>query len=145
MPDFSTKNEGTWFHFDDDDHANGGVCLRELSTSEQSRIEKITTKTKRKIVAGSMQMIPEVDEKMRMRMTWDYCIVEWAEVMLDGVVVECTTENKVQLMESLDFAKFVLAALSEIVETNETLEADQSKNSVTSSSGKKTNQPADLA
>ncbi len=135
MLDFSSKNEGKWFYFNDDDHEQGGVCLRELGIEEAKRIEKITVKHKRKPRAGRMQETTDVDEKTASIMTWDYCITEWSNVGLDGKEVECTGPNKQAMMKCTDFCKFVTDSIEDLVTVNDTLEGARAKNSDSSSSG----------
>jgi len=135
MIDFSSKNEGKWFFFNDDKQEDGGVCLREMGVEEIRRIEKITVKHKRKPRAGHMQETTDVDEKTASHMTWDYCITDWKGVGLDGKEMECNGANKQVMMKVTDFCKFVTDAIEELVSVNDTLEEARSKNSVSSSSG----------
>jgi len=135
MVDFSSKNEGRMFYFNDDDHEQGGVGLRELGIEEGKRIEKLTVKHKRKPRAGRMQETTDVDAKTASHMTWDYCITEWKGVLLDGKELECTGENKQLMMKCTDFCKFVTDCIEELVSVNDTLEGARSKNSESSSSG----------
>lgn len=135
MIDFSSKNEGKWFYFNEDDHTQGGVCLRELGIEEAKRIEKLTVKHKRKPHAGRMQETTDVDTKTASYMTWDYCITEWSGVSLDGKEMECIGVNKQAMMKITDFCKFVTDAIEELVSVNDTLEEARSKNSESSLSG----------
>ncbi|MCK5601962.1 hypothetical protein KAR91_08840 [Candidatus Pacearchaeota archaeon] len=128
MPNFSSENKGTWFPFDLDDETAGGITLRELAPDELTRIDKIVTKHKRKVVAGVLSNIETRDEKLASRLTWDYCIVDWKNVQLDDKQLDCTTDNKVKLMAVLDFAKFVADQISDLVEINETLRETTVKN-----------------
>jgi len=132
---FSSKNEGKWFHFDEDDHDKGGVCLRELGIEEAKRIEKITVKVKRRPHAGRMQETSDIDAKTASHMTWDYCITNWKGIQLDGKEQECTGENKQAMMKCTDFCKFVTDCIENLVSVNETLENARLKNSESSSGG----------
>jgi len=145
MVNFSSSNAGTWFYFNDDDPEQGGVCLRELSTEEATRIEKLTVKVKRKYIRGNMVEVREEDAKQSARLTWDYCIVDWSNVYLDGKPVECTAENKLKLMKCIDFAKFVSECIEKLVETNRALEEARLKNSESISSGNTKSPPAKSA
>lgn len=136
MPEFSSKNEGQWFYFDPDNESLGGVCLRELPPDEFERIEKLTVKTKRRFKRGAWVDDVTIDMKLQSRLRWDYCIVGWDKVELDGKLLECTTDNKVKMMNVTDFVKHVADSLSELVDTNKSLEEARVKNSGTSSSDK---------
>ena len=142
MPKFSSENEGTWFWFDEDNQDAGGVRLRELSTKEHQRIERTTVKHRKKFSHGAAYDDLEVDEKLASRMRWDYTIVDWKEIELDGVKLECTKENKVKMMNVTDFVKFFVDSMEVLVETNKPLEEARLKNSGSSSSGNAENQTA---
>ena len=133
MPNFSSKNEGTWFFFDPDDESFGGVCLRELSPDEFNRIEKLTIKHKKKVMRGVLVDDPKVDEKLASRLRWNYCITDWKAISLDGQSLECTTDNKVKMMNVSDFVKHVADSLGELVENNQSLQEARVKNSESSS------------
>lgn len=145
MPNFKSSNEGTWFYFDETNLKTGGVCLRELTGEELDRIERITVKHKRKPVRGVMIDVPEEDTKTSFRLTWDYCIVDWDNIQIDGQDAECNAENKVKLMNCPDFAKFVGSCISDLVEANKTIEEARVKNLKSSSSGKQKSQNAKSA
>lgn len=134
MPQFSSKNEGQWFYFDPSNEDLGGVCLRELSTEEHTRIEKLTIKHKKKIMRGVLVDDATTNEKLESKLRWDYCITGWKEVVLDNQSLECNSENKVKMMKVTDFVKFVADSLGEIVDTNKALEEARLKNSESSSS-----------
>lgn len=135
MLEFNSANEGTWFYFDSTNEALGGVCLRELSTEENRRIEQMTVKKRKKIKRGIAYDDPEVDEKLASRLRWDFCITDWKEVALDGQQLECTVENKVKMMNVIDFVKHVVNSLEKLTETNKTLEEARVKNLPSSSNG----------
>ena len=136
MPSFTSQNPGQWFYFNESEPEQGGVCLRELSTDEAARIEKLTVKHKRKPVRGMLVDTQMEDSTMATRLTWDYCIVGWSNVQLDDQDLECNTENKVKMMKCTDFAKFIGDCITELVETNKTLEEARAKNLESSSGGK---------
>lgn len=132
MPNFSSKNEGTWFYFDEDESL-GGVCLRELDPDEFNRIEKITVKHKKRVMRGVLVDDVKTDEKLASRLRWDYCITDWKNISLDGQELKCTTDNKVKMMNVSDFVKHVADSLGELVENNQSLQEARVKNSESSS------------
>ena len=142
MPQFDSANKGTWFYFDSVNEELGGVCLRELSTAENQRIERMTVKKRKKIKRGVAFDDPEIDEKLASKMRWDFCITDWKEVELDGQPQECNAENKVKMMNVIDFVKHVVDSLEKLVETNKTIEEARVKNLPPSSSGSFENHPA---
>ena len=135
MPKFSSEDEGTWFWFDEDNHDAGGICLRELSTNEHQKIERTTVKHRKKFSHGMAYDDMEVDEKLASRMRWDYCITDWKEIELDGEMLECTRDNKIKMMNVMDFVKFFVDSLQSLVETNKPLEEARLKNLRSSSGG----------
>ena len=145
MPSFSSQNPGTWFHYNPDDESQGGVCLRELSTDEFDRIERMTTKKRKKFKRGIAYDDIETDEKLASKMRWSYCITDWKKTCLDDQELECTDENKVKMMKVIDFVKHVVDSLSELVDSNKSLEEARLKNSESSSNGSSTNQTVPTA
>ena len=135
MPNFKSENPGTWFPYDPDDESQGGVCLRELSTDEYEKIERLTVKTRKKFKHGAAYDDTTEDKKLASRLRWDYCIVDWKKTHLDGQEIECNTENKVKMMKVIDFVKHVVDSLSELVDANKSLEEAKAKNSESSSNG----------
>lgn len=135
MLDLNSENVGTWFYFDPDNHDAGGVCLRELSTEENARIEKLTVATKKKFKRGAWIEDKITNEKLAAKLRWDFCIVDWKKVSIDGQVVECTTENRVRAMKIINFVKIIVDNLEELTETNAALEEARVKNSGDSSNG----------
>ena len=142
MPNFSSKNEGTWFFFDPDDESLGGTCLRELNPDEYKRIERLTVKHKKRVMRGVLVDDVKIDEKLASKLRWDYCITAWKVVSLDGQVLECTTDNKVKMMNVSDFVKHVADSLGELVETNNSLQEARVKNSGSSSKDSSKSQTA---
>lgn len=132
MLDLSSKNEGVWFYFSSKNSELGGVCLRELTPDEHQRIEKLTTKrSKPKFdrITHSRIDEPIVDEILAQEEYWDFCIVDWKEVAIDGEKLDCTRENKIRAMKITSFIKFITSSLEELVDTNTELEEDRLKNS----------------
>jgi len=139
MPNFNSENLGTWFYFDPNDESQGGVCLRELSTDEYEKIEKLTVKTSRKFKRGQWVEDKKEDTKLASRLRWSYCITDWKNVSLDGNELECNSINKAKMMKVIDFVKHVVDALNELVDSNRSLEESRLKNSQSSSNGKSEN------
>jgi len=142
MADFSTKNQGVWFHFDEMHPELGGVCLRELSLDQAKAINRETTRTQRRFDGMQWRDDKIVDEDRATDLTYAYCILDWKNVSLDGIPLECTLANKIKTMKSLDFAKFVLDCLTQIRGKNSAIEAARLKNSENTSSGSSQNQAA---
>jgi len=134
MPQFNSANTGTWFYFDSTNEDLGGVCLRELSTEENRRIERMTIKKRKKVKRGIAYDDPAVDEKLSSKMRWDFCITDWKAVELDGQPLECNAENKVKMMKVTDFVKHIVTSLEILVEANATIEEARVKNLPISSS-----------
>lgn len=111
MFNMNDLNPGKWFSFGGD----ARVCLR---VAPQSAIRSITKRSERK---------GKVDPETFDRLLWDYCIVDWEQILEpDGIPIECTEETKATLMGGApDFAQFVTERLAEIREaklTDEELE-----------------------
>jgi len=145
MADFSSKNQGTWFYFDEARPELGGVCLRELSFDQAKIINRETTKTQRRFDGMQWRDDKIVDEDKATDLTYAYCILDWKDVSLDGIPLECTLANKIKAMKSLDFAKFVLDCLTQIRGKNVAIEAARLKNSESTLSGNSQNQVATTA
>jgi len=128
MPNFNSANEGTWFYFDPANEKLGGVCLRELSTDENNRIEQMTVRHRKKVMRGVLIDDSITDEKLASKLRWDFCITDWKEIILDGQTLDCTSENKVKMMNVTDFVKHVVDSLERLVETNRTLDEARAKN-----------------
>jgi len=140
MPNFKSENLGTWFPYDPDNEDAGGVCLRELSTEEYEKIEKLTVKISKKFKRGQFIEDKKVDERLASRLRWSYCITGWKKTSLDGKELECTNVNKVKMMKVVDFVKHVVDSLNELVDSNKSLEEARLKNSESSSKGKSKDQ-----
>jgi len=136
MPNFDSSNVGTWFCFDPANERLGGVCLRELTTDESEKIERMTVKKRKKFRRGIAYDDSETNEKLASKLRWDFCITDWKEVNLDGKSLDCTVENKVKMMNVIDFVKHVVESLEKLVDTNKTLEEARVKNLPSSSDGK---------
>ncbi len=120
--DFSSENEGTWFYFDEDNHDEGRVKIRACPPKETKRIQKLTTSTKKKFKFGQYHEIVSTDESLNDRLYYDYIIEDWENVFYDGEELECTTENKIKIMNvNFSFSYFVGKCLEELIERAEKL------------------------
>lgn len=135
MLELKSDNKGTWFHFDPDDPSKGGVRLRELTTEEHLRIEKLTVTVKRKIRRGAWVEDKKTDERLAAKLRWQFIVVEWKGVSIDGNEVECTQDNIARAMKITDFVKIIIENLEELTEDNATLKEARVKNSQSTSSG----------
>lgn len=135
MRNFKSANPGTWFYYDPDNEDQGGVCLRELSTVEYERIERITVKTKKKFKHGVPYDDVQTDDHLAFKLRWDFCIVDWSKTCLDSQELDCDSDNKVKMMKVVDFVKFVANSLDELVDSNKSIEEARPKNLGTSSNG----------
>ena len=108
MPNFSSQNPGTWFYYNPDDESQGGVCLRELSTDEYEKIERLTVKKKKKFKHGVTFDDIQENKVLASKLRWEYCITDWKKTELDGQELECNAENKVKMMKVIDFVKHVV-------------------------------------
>lgn len=140
MANFKSDNQGTWFFYNPEDEFQGGTCLRELSTDENTRIDKITTTKRKKFKHGVPYDDIQVNEELAAKLRWDYCIVDWKKTILDNQEQECNSDNKVKMMKVLDFVKHVVNSIDTLTDSNKALEEARLKNSGTSSSGSLTSQ-----
>ena len=60
-------------------------------------------------------------------MMWDYVIVDWKNINIDGEEVECNLENKLTLMNNPYFSTFIVASIETL---NDSIQSggDNSKN-----------------
>ncbi len=128
MINFNSKNEGQWFYFDESDHNQGGICLRELSTDQLDGIEKLTVTRTKKFKHGVAYDDTVTNKVLASKLRWRYCIVDWKDIQIDGVDAECNDENKVTLVKITDFVKFIVDCLEKLTETNIALEEARAKN-----------------
>lgn len=131
MAKFSTKNEGTWFYFDPDNKDEGGVCLRETTLDKYNDIESVTTTHNKKVLGGILVDDAVVDERLASKMRWDYCIVDWKNVVVDGedLSSKCTADNKLKLMlHDVSFGKFVRESMVVLSNTNKSIQEARVKN-----------------
>jgi hypothetical protein len=107
--DFSTKEKSTTFFYNGEDKKDGWVALRTLTVEKLQDISKAcTTIVYKKRRGGRREREEVVDEKKSSRMQWDYIITGWGKTTDDGVELECTTDNKLLLMnKSPQFAMMI--------------------------------------
>lgn len=127
MADFSSKNDGTWFYIDETNEDDGSVCIRVLGQDENERIESKTVKKTYKFSHGVRYLDEKVNEKLSLQMIYDYIIVEWKNINLDGEEVECNLENKKTLMSNPYFSNFITTSMETL---NDSIQygGDNSKN-----------------
>lgn len=126
---FNTKNEGKWFYFNEEKKEDGGVCLRALTLGEAKNISKACSKKETKFVKKDVYQWQNIDDEKYNTMLYDYCIVDWKNVVVDGKELECTKENKLLLVNnSNDFCQFVLKHLETLSEELAVDEENRVKN-----------------
>lgn len=135
----SDLNPPVWFYFDDSEPEEGAVLLRLCTGADLESIQKKTEKKqppeyKR---GNRYERPPEVDERRRSMMLWDYMIVDWQNIEDDkGKEIPCTTDNKVKLMrESVVFAQFIGNCIEKLSEDTTKYQEDAEKNSKSSQKG----------
>lgn len=127
--EFDLDNRGTWFFFDPAQEELGGVCLRICAGDDIVAIEKQAVKPKVEYKRGGRFSFKETNEPLYNRLLWDFCIVDWKEVSVDGESVECTRDNKIKLMmKSVDFATFVGDCLDDLTAAKKQIDKDAEKN-----------------
>ncbi len=114
---FTTENKGTWFFFDESNEDAGGVCIRLCTPNKYEQIEKLTTKKKDIYKQGNRFEKVEKDEKKLSHLLWDYVIVDWKNVEIDGTELECSKENKIKLMgDNIAFTNFISNCLNDLTD-----------------------------
>ena len=113
--DFSDLNPPVWFYFDDEEPGDGSILLRGLSPHDASDFtKKCSKKMPPEYKHGQRFEIPdEMNDKKYSDMIWDFVIVDWKNIVDEnGKKIECTTENKLKLINhSNEFVKFVSKSL----------------------------------
>ncbi len=135
MINFDSKNDGTWFYFDETNPDGGGVSLRELTSEQIDEIDRLTKKIKKKVQRGVVYDDIKVDERLSAKLRWRKCIIDWKGIQIDGEVVECNDANKETRMTITDVVKFMADAIEKLTETNKALEEARLKSSETSADG----------
>jgi len=122
-------NPGVWFKFDESDPKSGEIALRPANNAKREEIIKKTVKRRVEYKHGQRFEVNESNDNKFSEMLWDYCIVDWKDLVDDSKKeIPCTTENKVFFMKNhVGFASFVgekLATLNDQYEINLTLEKE---------------------
>jgi len=137
--DFKSKDEGTWFYFDETEHSIGGVKLRLLTPLEEDIIDKEVTAVTNKPHRGAMVETRKVNNKLRNNLTYNKWIVDWKAIELDGKKLPCNEENKLLMMNNVAiFARFVLDKILEMGDDDAIIHEARVKNLKSSSSGEST-------
>lgn len=112
-----SKKTGTKFYFDEDNKKNGSITLRVATAEESMRIDKIVTSKVWKRKAGQSVEIVERDEKLSIKLLYDFCIISWENLQIDGQESECNKESKYKLMMNHPaFSSFVSKCIDELNE-----------------------------
>ena len=114
-------NPGTWFKFDEEDPESGSICLRVLNAGKLAEIRDETITTEVEYKSGQRFEYQSMDNSARDGIIWDYCIVDWKDLIDDDETpIECTTENKIKLMNGhVGFSMWVEKCLEKLNELNE--------------------------
>ncbi len=129
MINFKSENKGTWFYFDEDNHDFGGICLRLVTAAEYDDIRRLTVKAgKPDYHRGQRYETEKTNSRLSMRLSLQKFIVDWKEVSLDGILMECTNENKEKMTKVNDFQLFLGECIDKLTEGNKTLEEARVKN-----------------
>ena len=109
---FSMKdpNPGIWFKFDEEDPNSGEIAIRTLNVAKRHEIRKKTVKKRVEYKHGQRFEVEDQNEDLFSELLWDYILADWhgLEEEDTGKPIECTTENKVFLMQNnVGFAAFV--------------------------------------
>lgn len=126
--DMDDLNPAVWF---DHPEYDAKIQLRVLPVEELERIRKKTTKNRIEYRRGQRFEVEKVNEEKAQKLTWDYCIVDW-ENILDGArnPIECTTDNKLLLMKKAPkFAAWVTDCIDRLNQDSEDREERAEKNS----------------
>jgi len=106
---FSAQNKGEKFYFIDNNPDAGWVILR---ITPKFILDKIVEDTTMTIVRRGQKEVKENIPKQN-REIWDYQIVDWNNVELDGKILECNIDNKEKMMNEVPgFFGFILERLN---------------------------------
>jgi len=114
-------NPGTWFSFDESDEDSGKISIRTINQEKLAEIRDKTMKTEVEYKGDNRFEYIKTDNAKRDRIIWDYCIVDWQDLVDDDdIPIECTTENKIKLMNGhIGFSLFVESCLERLTKQNE--------------------------
>lgn len=130
---FSSDNSGKKFYFNPKKEEEGSVTLRLVPKDILDDIMSKTTWTTKRIRRGQMQEEKHEDLPKQERLIWDYTIVDWENVSIDGEEIECNTENKYFMMMRVPkFSNFV-ADQVEMMRNEEMNDTELVGNSLTQS------------
>ncbi len=136
MIDFKSKNEGTWFYFDEENPDFGGVCLRLPTSAEYEEIQGITVHPgKPDYHRGVRYETEKTNKKLQAKLSLRKFIVDWKDVSLDGEKLECNNDAKEKMIKIQDFQLFIGDCIEKLVEGNKTIEAARLKNLKDSADG----------
>ncbi|GAG19376.1 unnamed protein product [marine sediment metagenome] len=123
-------NPGAWFYFNESDHDDGKILLRVLTTGKLSEIREKSMETKVEYHNSNRHEFMVANDALRDEIIWDYCIIEWENLDDDeGVPIECTTENKLKLMNNHPtFSSFIESCLTRLNSQMEMLSEYREKN-----------------
>jgi hypothetical protein len=123
-------NPGAWFNFDDNDPDTGKILVRVLNSERLAEIRNKTIKTNVEYRGDKRFEFQDIDHSARDRIIWDYCIVDWVDLVDDDEIpIECTTDNKTKLMnEHIGFSLFIESCLDKLNAQNEIHEEYLEKN-----------------
>lgn len=129
--DLNNMNPGTWFPFPD---GSGRILQRTLSLEEIENIQNKTTVKRYEYKGGRRyeytDFIPG-GEELQQEMMWDLAIMDWEGLeSADDVKIECTRENKINLMRK---SSWFARNFKENNDTLEELETKQQGNAIKNS------------
>lgn len=140
-------NPGFWFKFDEDDQDTGEVCIRAINQAKRHEIQKRSTKKRIEYKNQGRFEVTDQNEELFMEMLWDYTIADWKGLQDDeGKSIECTTENKLFLMQNhVGFATFIGECIGKVSDMHEERIAVAPKNSLGTLSASAKNRPVKRA
>lgn len=127
---FSIDNPFVTFFFNEKDDSDGFIEIRTLNAAKAKEISRKTTKKKVEFKRGQRYEVEVIDEPLREKLTWDYCIGNWGQVNDDdGREYENTAENKVKLMNNSNvFATYVAECMEKVDEADSYIQEQSEKN-----------------
>ena len=129
----STEEEGQWFQIEEGTDECGAFKLRAVSIAQSEIIDRITIRTKKKVKRGVAYDEVKTDERLAGKMRWDFIIMDWKNVAIEGKKAECNAANKVIVSKNDSFVKWAIPILEEFNESNIAVEEAKLKNSEKSS------------
>lgn len=118
---FKDPNPGIWFKFDESDPNSGEVAIRAVNQAKRQEIQKKTSRKKIEFKHGGRFEVVDQNEDLFMELLWDYTIADWKGLQDDdGKAIECTTENKLFLMQNhVGFATFIGEKIGKVNDMHE--------------------------